>query len=375
MKKAFLISGYLSLLGACGQERLRKVLPPEVRVDLHEQRAASKVDVLWVVDNSGSMEVRQENLSRNFNSFIELFSKGAIDFRMAVTTTDIFRDLGQFKGSPRFLSPQTPNLANAFSSRIKVGTGGSPYEAGLAAAQMALERQSQVNAPAQARFEECRLDCQKDKTPLSCAEACAANSGIEFLRPDAYLYLIFVSDEDDESAQDVRFYWRAFETSKGLGNDGTVTTAAIIGDVPSNRCGATPGARYVSLSQLTGGEVGSICDDSFATTLRKLATNAVGLKRKFALSKTPNESTLKVTISYPCNADPAEWAACAQVDTSACLGSPADSVSVECTPVQGGADGWSYEPASEVIYFAGASLPGLRSTVEIEYYEEGQGPE
>jgi len=359
---------------ACGEDRLREVLPPDVRVDLHDQRAASKIDVLWVVDNSGSMEPRQENLAKNFQSFIELFSKGSIDFRMGVTTTDIFRDLGQFKGSPKFLSPQTPNLASAFSSRIRVGTTGSPYEAGLAAAQMALDRQKQTNAPILEKLDTCKAGCQKNANPTACEDTCTTQNAIEFLRPDAYLYLIFVSDEDDESAQDIRFYWRSFETAKGAGNDGTITTAAIIGDVPQNSCGATPGARYVSLSALTGGEVGSICDESFAGTLRKLATNAVGLKRKFALSKAPNLSTLKVTIKYPCNVDASEWASCASVNTDACAGNPPESQNVVCTPVQGGPDGWTYEPENEVIYFAGASLPGLRSTVEIEYYEEGEGP-
>src|SRR6185295_14404607 len=118
-------------------------------------------------------------------------------------------------------------------------------------------------------------------------------------RPDAYLYLVFISDEEDESSEDVRFFWRQFETVKGIGNDGTVTTAAIMGDVPTNGCGATPGARYKALSDLTGGEVGSICDPSFADTLKKLATNAVGLKRKFALGSTPDTTSLQVTIAYP----------------------------------------------------------------------------
>src|SRR6185295_14389018 len=115
-------------------------------------------------------------------------------------------------------------------------------------------------------------------------------------RPDAYLYLVFISDEEDESSEDVRFFWRAFETTKGIGNDGTVTTAAIMGDVPTNSCGATPGARYKALSDLTGGEVGSICDPNFSTTLRKLATNAVGLKRKFALAEPPDPATISIVV-------------------------------------------------------------------------------
>jgi hypothetical protein len=363
----------LVLLG-CPQEKLKPALPPDIRVDRYDQQAASKVDILWVVDNSGSMAPRQENLAKNFQSFIDLFSKGSIDFRIAITTTDIFKDAGTFKGTPKILTPST---VGAFATNIKVGTDGSPYEAGLEAAQLALERQAAVNAPKLQQIETCKTSCSQQANPITCAEQCLAATPIDFLRPDAYLYLIFVSDEEDRSSLDVRYYWRAFETAKGIGNDGTVTTAAIIGDVPSNSCGATPGTRYVGLSGLTGGEVGSICDVSFATTLRKLATNAVGLKRKFALSRKPNVSTIQVFVRYPCNAEQLDsevFKPCAEVNREECAGAPAESVNAVCTPTQGGPDGWSYEPENQVIFFAGDSVPGLRSTVEFYYYPEGIEP-
>lgn len=373
MNRPLLLLAAALLLG-CPQTKLRKTLPPDVRVDTYDQQAASKIDVLWVVDNSGSMAARQENLAKNFQSFIELFSKGGIDFRIAITTTDIFKDQGQFRGTPKLLTPSTPNLLSAFAANIKVGTSGSPYEAGLEAAQMSLERQALTNAPKLEAIEQCKLDCNKDPNPVTCIEGCPGKTPIDFLRPDAYLYLVFVSDEEDRSSQDIRYYWRAFETAKGIGNDGTVTTAAIIGDVPTNSCGATPGARYVGLSTLTGGEVGSICDTSFAATLKKLATNAVGLKRKFALEKKPNVATLEVFLRYPCNSANDVFTPCASTDKTECEGEPADYMGAVCTPPQGGPDGWSYEPETNVIYFAGDSVPGLKSSVEIQYYEEGMGP-
>ncbi len=372
MRRAALIS--LLLLAGCPRDRIQRTLPPDVRVDRYDQQAASKVDVLWVVDNSGSMAVRQENLAKNFQSFIELFVKGSIDYRIAVTTTDIFKDQGQLKGNPKVISPSTPNVVTTFGNNVRVGTSGSPYEAGMQAAQMALERQAQANQPKLQQIEICRASCASQPNPTACADGCPSKYPIEFLRPDAYLYLVFVSDEEDRSSQDVRYYWRAFETAKGVGNDGTVTTAAIIGDVPTNGCGATPGVRYVNLSQLTGGEIGSICDTSFARTLEKLATNAVGLKRKFALSKKPNVSTIEVFIRYPCNAPADAFSHCAETDKSECEGQPPESVNAICTPPHGGPDGWTYEESTNVIFFAGDSVPGLRSTVEIQYYEEGKGP-
>lgn len=358
------------LLAACPGTKLRPTLPPDVWVDTYDQQSASKVDVLWVVDNSGSMQPHQENLAKNFQEFIDLFSKGAIDFRIAVTTTDIFYDQGQLKGSPKVLSPATPNLATAFAANIRVGTSGSPYEAGLQAAQMAIERQAQDNAPKLQAIEQCKTACKGD---LNCIDGCPGQYPVEFLRPGAYVYLIFVTDEQDRSDQTVRYYWRAFETAMGVGNDGTVTTAAIIG-LEGDACDATFGSRYLELSNLTGGEVGSICDTSFAKTLRKLATSAVGLKRKFALSRTPNVETLKVAVRYPCNSPDEVFKACAEVNKDECQGQPAEAVAAVCTPPQGGPDGWSYEPESQVIYFAGESVPGLHSSIEIQYYEEGTQP-
>ncbi len=370
--KRFLVIGTCLLIGACNQPKLKKTLPPDVRVDTYAQQSASKIDVLWVVDDSGSMAPRQENLAKNFQAFIDVFVKGSIDYRIAVTTTDIFKVRGQLKGSPKILNPKTPGVVAAFERNVRVGIDGSPYEAGLQAALQALELQRDANLVKETARETCRAACKGMKV---CFDACDAANESEFLRRDAYLYLIFVADEEDQSSEDVRFYWRSFETAKGVGNDGTVTTAAIMGDVPSNACGATPGTRYKALSDLTGGEVGSICDTNFSATLKKLATNAVGLKRKFALAKKPNVATIEVGIRYPCDTIADVTKPCATLDATECEGNPPESMNLVCKPPQGGPDGWSYEPMSQVIFFAGESVPFLKGRVEIQYYEEGTGPQ
>jgi len=345
-------------------------LPPDVRVDTYSQQAASKIDVLWVMDNSGSMAPRQENLARNFGAFITEFTRNSIDYRIAITTTDIFKEAGRFVGSPKILTPTTPNVATVFANNIKVGIAGSPYEVGLEAARLSLDLQNQANAAA---IMQCKGACAA-MGRAQCEAKCDTDTVFQFLRRDAYLYLIFVTDEEDRSSQDVRFFYRYFETAKGVGNDGTVTTAAIMGDVPGNTCGATPGTRYKALSDLTGGEVGSICDTNFSTTLTKLAKNAVGLKRKFALQVKPNLQTLQVKLRYPCNVPADQIAFCGSVDKTACDGAPVDSMNVLCTPKQGAPDGWSYEEGGNLVFFAGESVPGLSAQIELQYYEEGKGP-
>jgi len=368
----------LVLAGAAGCEkpRLNTVLPPNVRIDAYNQESASNIDVLWVVDNSGSMAPRQENVAKNFQAFMEVFQKSGIDYRLAVTTTDIFKDKGTFVGSPKILTPKTPNVVTAFANNVRVGVDGSPYEVGLEAAQLALQTQNAANAPKVLARDTCKRGCGSQSNPMACIDSCDKSNPIDFLRPEAYLYLVFVTDEEDRSSQDVRYFWRSFETAKGVGNDGTVTTAAIMGPtsnpgMPANTCGATPGTRYKALSDLTGGEVGSICDADFSVTLRKLATNAVGLKRKFTLQEKPDPATIVVRVKYPCNVPDGDLSRCATVDRTECEGNPAESVNVVCTPPPGNTDGWTYEEPNNVIFFAGESVPTVKGQVEIQYCPEG----
>ncbi|WP_224244780.1 vWA domain-containing protein [Hyalangium gracile] len=342
-------------------------LPPGLRVDTYTQRSASKVDVLWVVDDSGSMAPRQENLARNFQAFIALFRQGSTDFRLAVATTDIFARPGELVGTPALLAPDTPDLEGAFARNVRVGTLGSAYEAGLEAARLVLERQAEEGAPWREALVACEAGCDTE----ACREDCAERHPVPFLRPGALLYLVFVTDEEDRSPYELRAYWRAFEQAQGIGNDGTVVASAIIGDVPANGCGATPGQRYAELARLTGGEVGSICDAEFADTLRALATSAVGLRRTFVLSHAADPATLEVRVHHPCGVAAEAVAQCESVDRTACAGQPAETLGAVCTPREQGPDGWRYEPERKALFFAGRSVPGLGARVEVRYFEEG----
>lgn len=53
-----------------------------------EGEPRDKIDLLWVIDNSGSMCEEQEALRRNFRSFMETLDEANIDFNMGITTTE-----------------------------------------------------------------------------------------------------------------------------------------------------------------------------------------------------------------------------------------------------------------------------------------------
>src|SRR5215211_2581959 len=51
------------------------------------EKRCEKMDVLFVIDNSGSMGQEQTNLIANFPAFITVLNNSGLDYRVAVTTT------------------------------------------------------------------------------------------------------------------------------------------------------------------------------------------------------------------------------------------------------------------------------------------------
>ena len=170
------------------------------------QQKAGKVDVLWVIDSSGSMSWAQSQLQAQFESFATALSSARVDFRVAATSLDVC-DIDWTTGKPKpnqycpsaegissgkmiggaMVGPEQgrfvvdpvggksvltagSDFVSTFARLAKIGTGGSNLEHGLTAARMALE---------------------KSKSGV--------NSG--FLRSDAYLSVVVLSDEEDDGVQ------------------------------------------------------------------------------------------------------------------------------------------------------------------------------
>ncbi len=149
----------------------------------------NKMDVLFVIDNSGSMAEEQMNLAANFPKFIEVlntFHESKLDYRVGVTTTSFpTKFLGITVGTGEegallksasmthpWLERTDPNVSETFTTIATVGVDGSGQEQPLKAAQAA----------------------------VTTRVADQSNAG--FLRPDALLAVIILTDEDDGSAGD-----------------------------------------------------------------------------------------------------------------------------------------------------------------------------
>ncbi len=235
-----------------------------------QQSAAQtkKLDIMWVVDNSGSMADEQAALGANFDSFITQFINRNVDFKMGITTTDTSSDAKKGKmvaGSDSKLTSAmaaaNPNqFMNDFKALVNVGTRGSGNEMGLMATEGFMEKYAD-----------------------------------SFIRPDAYLAIVILSDEEDQSPKDVVKYTEHLKSFKA--NAGLVKIYSIVNAKNVNTGGNTIGhARYEEASDRTAGVMSDIMDN-FDDVLLEMGDSIVNLLDSFALAADPVDGTLKVFVN------------------------------------------------------------------------------
>lgn len=337
---AWLVAG-LGLVG-CGDDF---AIGRNIQRDTYTQSPSVEVDVVFVVDDSSSMLSAQEKVKQAFQSFAESLEDFNSNFHIGVTTTDtssnglqgaMLRVTVDGKSYP-YISNDMPNYPQLFETLInQVGTSGSVFEAGLEASSRAI------------------LPASKGGVGDT------ANAG--FLRDDATLAVIWVSDEDDcsndgtipasepaacydntyaSSLIDVYGYVEDYYTVKK--STGKVILGAVVGvDPGSEICegiSVARGDRYIEAVGIVGGVVGDICSGDFSVVMEELGLNAAGQRTVFLLSKTPDPVTLKVEIT-PAGGDTYSVAR---------------------------GEGWEYLADQNAVSFYGEYVPPRDSTVEITY--------
>ena len=249
-------------------------------------RECNKMDIVFVVDDSGSMAEEQSNLATNFPMFATLLSQyttsagDKLDYRVAITTTGrpehytiVVPGLGSIPttedgpdgkfmtncNSPKaWVETSDGAIGNTvMSCRANVGTSGASIEMPMLMAKHA----------------------------LSGADLAGPNAG--FLRPDALLATVMLTDEDDQSYEGDNFTcdmngmcpinWNPADQVAFMdqlkGNRANWAAAVIAGDgaCSSSFGQAADGARLKQFIQLTGnnGVFSSICDGDLTIGLKK----------------------------------------------------------------------------------------------------------
>ncbi|HEX4925791.1 MAG TPA: hypothetical protein VFV50_16980 [Bdellovibrionales bacterium] len=282
----------------CGNSDFFFGLAPED--DFFEQSSTlnriSTIDVLWVVDNSGSMSDLQQNIADNMNSFMSDFLIQGYDFQMAVIGTDAWRsgyfpadaNLAKFRdGTDQtqhtgvfVVTPQTPNPVQTFVTNFMLGTSGTGDERAFQSFRAALD------------------------SPL--------NSG--FVRRGGYLAIIIVSDEEDFSHDDATMnesyaqptlhsiqsyvdYLSALTGSSGRYRRYNVSTVSILDQNCLNQSGGKIGNRYMELADATGGLKVDVCSPTFANDLNMLRSYLLEMLTQFNLTREPLKETIKVYVN------------------------------------------------------------------------------
>ena len=163
------------------------------QVDIFDQAQLSQVDILWVVDNSSSMQAKQDRLKNNIHSFMQYLEAQQIDYHLGVVSTDTYdpRQSGHLQNDaglpqPWINSDAGVNAESYFFGNIGLGQLGSGDEKGLLGAMMALTPPLSSGNP--------------DAGAANCARL--SNGGVDcFVRPGAALYTVIISDEEDSSCR------------------------------------------------------------------------------------------------------------------------------------------------------------------------------
>ena len=289
---------------------------PATQVDLFQQ-SEGIVDILWVLDDSGSMKNERQRLSANFGRFLQELLDLQVRFQMGVTSTNI-NDRGALRGTTRIITNSTPDPEGVFRANTTFPDSRARWEQGLKAVQFALSPPN--------------------------TDPGGPNEG--FLRPGAALAVIVVSDEDDNSFGETGYYARWLRGIKGKGNENLVSLSTIAGTIPDGCYApgeqtyfgglAEPAYRYRAVSTRTGGVLGSICSSSFEDTLIRIAQALNTLRRVFPLSLQPDPATLTVQVN---------------------------GVSIPRSVV----GGWTYRSDTNSIAFLGSYVPPPGANLEIHY--------
>jgi hypothetical protein len=315
--------------------------------ELHQQNQsvlATQLDILWVIDNSLSMEVSQNRLAANFDSFIDGFRKRTLDYQMGVITTEAWRDLfkdssetrcfsclrdGNAKDGPSgypIVRPDTPNMKDVFLKNVLQGVDGTGDERAFQSIRTALDNPE--------------------------------NAG--FLRPGSYLAVIIVSDEDDFSHSGSAYLKEDYNDERlepvstilqyldgKTRNNSPIPMFNISSiTIPDFECrdkiikneggnGQRLGPRHIEAAQRSSGLVGSLCDE-FSKTLQQISGRLLELLTRFPLSRRPDPSTITV------------WVDGRQIPESV-------------------DHGWTYSEEDNSIWFHGEEVPHEGARIRIDF--------
>ncbi len=254
--------------------------------------ATSKADILIVIDNSGSMLYEQASMASRFKSFLDTFKN--LDWQLAIVTTDVDEDKDLKDG--RFVKFNSAALSNpyiltsahdytaansAFSSTIqRPANEGSGNEQGIAATYRAIERgfdttNDPVNTPNKNFFrsgsalaalvvtdadETAPNGTQTKNTPQGLVDLVQAK-----MPGKTFLYHSIIVKSGDAVCKDDKTKFNNGSTNLNEGY----------------------GTSYESISNITGGIIGTVCATDYTSQLTSMGNAVADLVKSVTLECLP----------------------------------------------------------------------------------------
>lgn len=349
----FLLS-YMFALTSCSDKSADISILSDTDTFFQATAVNNKLDILWMMDSSGSMAEEQANLANNFSSFISDFVTKGYEYNIAVAATDAwiyeysqlsgaqkvvrFRDGDIYTSSTSdnsgtyLINMFLPDVVGTFEKNIKVGIYGSGDERAFDSIRQSLT------------------------SPV--------NTGYNFRRNDAFLAVIIVSDEEDFSRNDssqsgcngnprpigcqdqnlrpISDYTDFLDSYTSSSPTDRKYSVSSIGIFDADCLAANPssdghmGLRYAALTNATNGVLGSICDTNFSNNLKDIQNRISELSTQFRLSRTPIESSIVVIING-------------------------------VTIAQNATNGWTYNSVNNSVVFHGSAIPAQGAAVNITF--------
>jgi len=266
-------------------------LPPGTVLEtfgFSEQDTRAKVDILFVIDNSGSMIEEQVKLGPALSSFIGSIAR--IDWQIGITTSDtsagpfgVQGGLVPMKGTnTKILSKNVPNYQAVFQNTVY--------------------RDEIINCV--------DPNCPSaDERPLEAITMAVGKRNAEnagFFRAGADLATVVLTDENERSTGSgttgvdvVNAVRAAFGVNKTFTGFGIVVRpgdTACYALQTANQGAGQYGTFVAAFATLTKGLLGSICDADYGPTLSGIGTRVREMVKTITLKQMPNPDTIQLRI-------------------------------------------------------------------------------
>lgn len=291
-------------------------VPYQVSTELKyvQPQVNRKVDFIFSIDNSGSMDPFIAAVQRNLVAFISGIVKENLDFQIGVIQ----------------------NSWGHFSYPVDNLNFRGPY--GVVA-----HTDPQLIYKVEKNIEEVRntLNGHEEKPLFSIEYANQASANGRLFRADSAKVFFVLSDTQEPTNRSALDYYRAIQNNLGAQTRWRVVT---VGNPSSNPCSQAEGDQpeLEELTRLTGGLMARICDQDYVAILQKAVISTVSLVRGVDLSPRVPPGGVVVPSSIQIF-----------IDGNPC---PASNI-----------NGYLFDPVANYITFFGSFIPQPGQNVEIYF--------